>query len=72
MLGVDEEMEEDVDRDGNRLSQFLMDGLTQMDPNLDVSSTIYEKEKELFKMAVRETFQQLSVSNEHIQLTEVI
>lgn len=72
MLGVDEEMEEDVDRDGNRLSQFLMDGLTQMDPNLDVSSTIYEKEKELFKMAVRETFQQLSVSNEHIQLMEVI
>lgn len=63
---------EDVDRDGNRLSQFLMDGLTQMDPNLDVSSVIYEKEKELFKMAVRETFQKLPVSNEHTQFTEFI
>lgn len=69
---MEEWTQEDVDRDGNQLSQFLLDGLTQTYPNLDVSSTIYEKERELFKMAVREAFQKLSVSNTHAQLTEDI
>lgn len=50
---------DDMDVEGTKISQFILDALNERHLSSGLSSVTYEKEKELFKMAVKDTFENL-------------
>lgn len=50
---------DDMDMDGTKISQFILDALNERPLSSGLFNVTYEKEKELFKRAVRDNFDNL-------------